>query len=83
GMRSPERIAVARLLATLRLQPVNEVVARRAGELMREYRRSHAMIGIGDYLVAATAKVQGLELATLNVRHFPMFEELRPPFRLG
>lgn len=82
GMRSPERTAVARLLATLRLQPVNEVVARRAGELMREYRRSHATIGLGDYLVAATAKVQGLELATLNVKHFPMFDELRPPFRL-
>lgn len=83
GVRSPERTAVARLLATLRLQPVNEVVARRAGELIREYRRSHAAIGLGDYLVAATAKVQGLELATLNVKHFPMFEELSPPFRLG
>lgn len=83
GIRSPERTAVARLLATLRLQPVNEVVARRAGELMREYRRSHAAIGLGDYLVAATAKVQGLELATLNVKHFPMFEKLSPPFRLG
>ncbi len=83
GMRSPERTAVARLLATLRLQPVSEVVARRAGELMREYRRSHAAIGLGDYLVAATAEIQGLELATLNVKHFPMFEGLRPPFRLG
>jgi len=83
GMRSPERTAVARLLATLRLQPVNEVVARRAGELMREYRRSHPAIGLGDYLVAATAKVQGFGLATLNVRHFPMFEDLSPAFRLG
>lgn len=82
GMRSPERAGVARLLATFRLQPVNEVVARRAGELMREYRRSHAAIGLGDYLVAATAKVLGLELATLNVKHFPMFEGLRPPFKL-
>jgi len=83
GMRSTERTAVARLLASLRLQPVNEVIARRAGELMREYRRSHSAVGLGDYLVAATAKVQGLDLATLNVKHFPMFEDLRPPFRLG
>lgn len=82
GMRSPERPGVARLLATFRLQPVNEVVARRAGELMREYRRSHAAIGLGDYLIAATTKVLGLELATLNVKHFPMFEGLRPPFKL-
>ncbi|MGI8776147.1 MAG: type II toxin-antitoxin system VapC family toxin [Acidimicrobiales bacterium] len=80
GMRSPERAAVARLLATLHLHPVNEVVARRAGELMREYRRSHGGIGLGDYLVAATAQVQGFDLATLNVEHFPMFSALRPPF---
>ncbi len=82
GMRSPERAAVARLLATLRLHPVNEVVARRAGELMREYRRSHASIGLGDYLIAATAEVQGFGLATLNVKHFPMFDGLRPPFAM-
>jgi hypothetical protein len=26
--------------------------------------------------------VEGLDLATLNVRHFPMFEDLEAPFRL-
>lgn len=82
GMRSPERAAVARLLATLHLHPVNEVVARRAGELMGQYRRSHSTIGLGDYLIAATAKVQGFDLATLNVKHFPMFDGLHPPFPL-
>lgn len=82
GLRSSERASVARLLATLRLHPVNEVTARRAGELMREFRRSHSGIGLGDYLIAATAEVQGFELATLNVKHFPMFRGLRPPFTL-
>ncbi len=82
GMRSGERSEVARLLATLQLHPVTEVVARRAGELMRRYRRSHAGIGLGDYLVAATAQISGLDLATLNVRHFPMFDGLRAPFTL-
>ncbi|HET6952662.1 MAG TPA: type II toxin-antitoxin system VapC family toxin [Acidimicrobiales bacterium] len=81
-MRSAERSTVRRLLATLRVQDVNELVARRAGELMRRYRRSHTGIGLGDYLIAATADVRGLELATLNVRHFPMFTGLRPPFAL-
>lgn len=80
GMRSGERSEVARLLATLRLHPVSEGVARRAGELMRRYRQSHVGIGLGDYLVAATAQMNGLTLATLNVKHFPMFDELRPPF---
>jgi len=43
-----------------------------AADLMRRYRRSNPGIGLGDYLEAATALVEGLELATLNVRHIPM-----------
>jgi predicted nucleic acid-binding protein len=37
-------------------------------------------IGLGDYLIAATALTEGLELATLNVRHYPMFPGLARPF---
>jgi predicted nucleic acid-binding protein len=70
------------LLASLGVEPVTELVARRAGELMRHYRRSHPDIGLADYVIAATADVKGLTLATLNVRHFPMFQDLHPPFRL-
>jgi predicted nucleic acid-binding protein len=83
GMRSGERREVWRLLGALRTQPVDEQTARRAGELMRRHRGSHQGIGLGDYLIAATATVRGLELATLNVKHFPMFKGLRPPFRLA
>lgn len=80
GIRSAERREVWRLLASFRSEPVTDVVARRSGEFMRRYRRSHTGIGLGDYLIAATADVKGLELATLNVRHFPMFDGLTPPF---
>jgi predicted nucleic acid-binding protein len=82
GMRSIERREVWRLLASFRAEPTTEVIARRAGEMMRRYRRSHTGIGLGDYLIAATADVKGLQLATLNVRHFPMFKNLRPPFAM-
>ncbi|MGN6161063.1 MAG: type II toxin-antitoxin system VapC family toxin [Marmoricola sp.] len=81
GMRSAERHQVWNLLAALRAQPVTEVIARRAGEFRREWRSSHGSIGTSDDLIAATADVLGVELATLNVGHFPMFEDLRPPFR--
>lgn len=80
GMRSEELREVARLLSSLQIWPVDERVAWGAAELMRAHRRSHSGIGLGDYLVAATAQVEGLELATLNVRHFPMFVGLTPPF---
>lgn len=82
GMRSSERGAVLRLLASLRLLGIDEHVARRAGEFMREYRRSHSGIGLGDYLIAGTVDVHGLALATLNIRHFPMLPDLSAPFDL-
>ena len=81
GMRTMERSAVWTLLAALDPIPVTEVIARRAGQHMREFRRSHAGIGIADYLIAATAETHDARLATLNVRHFPMFDGLEPPFR--
>jgi predicted nucleic acid-binding protein len=82
GMRSGERREVWQLLGALRVEPVTELVARRAGEFMRTYRRSHSGIGIADYLIAATADTRGLSLATLNTRHFPMFADLTQPFDL-
>jgi predicted nucleic acid-binding protein len=36
--------------------------------------------GIADHLIAATADVHGYELATLDIRHFPMIENLTAPF---
>ena len=80
GMRSPERREVMRLLGSMQRFEVGEQVAWRAATLMREYRRSHSGIGLGDYLIAATALTEGLELATLNVGHYPMFPELARPF---
>lgn len=81
-MRSGERREVNRLLATMRRFRVTEPVAWRAAGFLRTYRRAHQGIGLGDYLIAATADVEGLELATLNVKHFPMFPALERPFEL-
>lgn len=82
GMRSPERKEVTRLLATLHIIAVSERIAWRAAEFMRTHRRAHPGIGLGDYLIAATADIEGIDLATLNVRHFPMFPGLPAPFVL-
>ena len=82
GMRSPERREVTRLFASLHIVSVTERIAWRAAELMRAHGKAHSGIGLGDYLVAATADVEGLRLATLNVRRYPMFPGLAAPFAL-
>ena len=83
GMRSAERRALSTLLSALRPVDVDLVIARRAAEYMRKYRASHSGIGLGDYAIAATAETGGYELGTLNVRHFPMFPDLQPPFAVS
>jgi predicted nucleic acid-binding protein len=80
GMRSEERASVAGLFGSLRMLPVSDAIARRAGELLRAYRRSHGGIDLVDYVVAATAELHDARLMTLNVRHFPMFPALRRPY---
>lgn len=80
GMRSGEREEVRRLLGRFVIHPVDQEIALRAGEFARRYRRSHTAIGLGDYLIAATADIRALDLGTLNVRHFPMFDDLEPAF---
>lgn len=80
GMRSGERSPVASLFSVIRLLPVTDAIARRAAEHLRRYRRSHSGIDLVDYVVAATAELHDADLATLNVRHFPMFKALRAPW---
>ncbi|CAN5451553.1 type II toxin-antitoxin system VapC family toxin [soil metagenome] len=80
GMRSAERRSVAELFSALRLMPLTDAIARRAGELLRTYRRSHGGIDLVDYATAATADMHGAQLATLNVKHFPMFPDLAAPW---
>lgn len=80
GLRSTERKAAERLFALLDWIPVTEVIARRAGELGRRWRRSHPGIGVVDLAIAATAEQIDATVATRNLKHFPMFSDLRMPY---
>lgn len=80
GLRSRERSATERLFGTLRWVDVDEPIARRAGELGRTWRRSHPGISVPDLVIAATASELGMDVATLNVKHFPMREALGAPY---
>lgn len=80
GMRAGERTRTEQLFRLIRWVPVDEPIARMAGDLGRRLRRSHHGIGAADLIVAASALTLGVELATANVRHFPMFRGLRPPY---
>ena len=80
GLRASERRAANRLFATISWFPVDEPVARRGGELGRRWRGSHPGIGVADLAIAATTEELDAELVTRNVKHFPMFKDLRAPY---
>jgi hypothetical protein len=80
GLRSAERMSVERLFQTIRWVPVDEPISRRAGELGRRWDRYRPGISLADLVIAATAEHLDAQLATTNVRHFPMFERLRSPY---
>jgi len=65
-----------RLLSEAKILPVTHDIARRAGVFSRLYEPSHRLDDI-DAIIAATAEHHGLKLATLNVKHFPMFPKLK------
>lgn len=80
GLRSGERRGAEAMFALLDWIPVTEPVSRLGGDLGRQYRRSHQGTGPADLVVAATAQLLSVELATHNVKHFPMFPGLRVPY---
>jgi predicted nucleic acid-binding protein len=80
GARPPELAAISSLLEACLDGPVDRLVAERASELARRYARSNTGIDPIDYVVAATAQLLDATLLTRNVKHFPMFARLRPPY---
>jgi predicted nucleic acid-binding protein len=80
GLSSSERLHAEELFRAMTWIPVDEPIARRAGELGRRWDRHRPGIALADLVIAATAEQTAAVLATANVRHFPMFEDLRPPY---
>lgn len=80
GMRPGEEHVTRRLITGLLWHPVDEPVSETAGELGRAWLRSHSGIDSADLAIAATAILLGAQLITRNVKHFPMFEGLAPPY---
>jgi predicted nucleic acid-binding protein len=80
GMRPAEADGTRSLLSTLIWHPVDADVAEEAGALGRRWLPSHHNIDGADLAIAATAILNGSRLLTRNVRHFPMFANLRLPY---
>ena len=74
-----ERRHIDRLLSHYVIHDISRDVASLAGDYVRRYGPSHGTDPI-DAVIAAAAKTSSLPLATLNLKHFPMFADLTRPY---
>lgn len=80
GEEGPEQTALANLLSQFRIVAVSGAVAKLGGLYKRDYGARHGL-GLADAVIAATATLEGASLKTLNIRHYPMFDDLAPAYR--
>lgn len=55
-------------------------LAVRAGMFAYRFMQPHPEIEVADYIAAAPTRSPNAELWALDVRHFPMFPGLNPPY---
>ena len=66
---------IERFLGEFRIHPIDSSDSARSIDLFKRYRLSRG-VGWLDCLIAATGLRTGLRIATLNEKHFAVFEEL-------
>ena len=79
GMRTDEARIVNELLDSVFWLDVTVDIADRAGAFGQRYGRSHGL-DVVDAIVAAATEFLSADLATVNVRDFPMFPALQRPY---
>jgi predicted nucleic acid-binding protein len=80
GVRTNEEGGTRSFLSIFIWHPVDTLIGERAGELGRRWLASYRSIDSADLAIAATALVAGCKLLTCNVKHFPMFPDLKKPY---
>ena len=79
-MRANEEGGTRLFLSLFQWHPVDTMIAELAGELGRRWVPSDRSIDGADLAIAATAMALGCPLLTCNVKHFPMFADLKKPY---
>lgn len=80
GMRPHEEPATRGLLNVLIWHPLDEHLAEIAGDLGRRWLPGNRGIDSADLAIAATAVALKVTPLTRNIKHFPMFPDLTPPY---
>ena len=67
-------------ISLFRVLPVIFEMAKTGGLYKRDYGKSHG-VGLADAIIAASCEAGNAELKTLNVKHYPMINGLKPTYK--
>ena len=74
-----EQAALQNFVSLFRVVPVDTEIGKAGGLYKRDYGKSHG-VGLADAILAATAEAENAELKTLNIKHYPMLNGLKPAY---
>ena len=72
-----EKNLINSILGHTQIIPVTEAIANQGGDIQNQYKGSHG-VGLIDALIGSTALSENLPVPTLNKKHFPMVEVIKP-----
>jgi predicted nucleic acid-binding protein len=67
------------LMTIFPIVPISTNLAKKGGLIKLKYGKSHG-IGLADAIVAATVELEGADLKTLNIKHYPMLKGLKAAY---
>lgn len=66
-------------IETFDVVSLNKNIAIAGGLYRNQYKPSHGT-GLADAIIAASAQEIGAQVVTLNIKHFPMFDDVIKPY---
>ena len=80
GVKGDDELSVLNnFISFFRIVPIDAEIAKAGGLYKRDFGKSHGL-GLVDALLAATADKENAEILTLNVKHYPMINDLKPAY---
>ena len=81
GVKGESELTVLENFVSLfRILPVTSEIAKTGGLYKRDYGKSHG-VGLADAIIAATCEAENAKLKTLNIKHYPMINGLKPAYK--
>lgn len=80
GVRGKQELTILNNFVSLfDVIPITSEIAKIGGLYKRDFGKSHG-VGLADAIIAATCHSKNAQLKTLNIKHYPMIENLEAAY---